>query len=516
MTSTVYRGGRVRTASGAWAEAVLVAGGTIGWLGSSLEARQVSADHYVDLGGSLLAPAFVDAHVHATAAGLALTSLDLSSIVSVAGALDLVAAHARQQRGRPLLGHGWDETTWPEGRPPTRRELDRASYGGVVYLSRVDSHSAVASSALLASVPAARDLAGYADSGWLRREAHYAVRRAVRDRLPAGQRKAAQRATLRAAAEAGVGCVHEMAGPDISGADDLCALLDLAGAEPGPEVIAYWGELGGVDTARELGAVGAAGDLFVDGSIGSHTAYLSQEYADAQTRGALYVDNDELTRHIAACVRAGLQAGFHAIGDAALSLLLDRSFPAAAAELGAAQVAAGRHRVEHAEMIDQRLIARLAEYGIVASVQPAFDAAWGGTGGMYERRLGAERARSMNPFAAMAAAGVTLALGSDAPVTPLDPWGTVRAASRHQTPASRLSADAAFDAHTRGGWRAARRDTGEGVLGVGLPATFAIWQAGPQGWAGSLPDLSPGAPAPVCLRTVVRGTTIHDVEGALG
>ena len=55
-----------------------------------------------------------------------------------------------------MLGHGWDETAWPEHRPPTRQELDRASYGGVVYLSRVDVHSAVVSSALLAAVPEVR------------------------------------------------------------------------------------------------------------------------------------------------------------------------------------------------------------------------------------------------------------------------------------------------------------------------------------------------------------------------
>ena len=62
--------------------------------------------------------------------------------------------HARAQGGRPVLGSGWDESTWPESRPPSATELDRASYGGVVYLARADAHSAVVSSALLASLPA--------------------------------------------------------------------------------------------------------------------------------------------------------------------------------------------------------------------------------------------------------------------------------------------------------------------------------------------------------------------------
>ena len=74
-------------------------------------------------------------------------------------------------------------------------------------------------------------------------------------------------------------------------------------------------------------------------------------------------------------------------------------------------------------MPDDAAVAALAACGVVASVQPMFDAAWGGTEGMYARRLGVGRAAAMNPFAALASAGVTLAFGSDAPVTPAEPVG---------------------------------------------------------------------------------------------
>src|SRR6185369_12646908 len=151
-------------------------------------------------------------------------------------------------------------------------------------------------------------------------------------------------------------------------------------------------------------------------------------------------------------------------------------------------------------------IAALARFGAVAAVQPAFDAYWGGEHGMYATRLGGERAAAMNPFAALAAGGVRLALSSDAPVTPLDPWGAIRAATGHHTPAARLTPAAAFDAATRGGWRAARART-DGTLAAGNPATFAVWQV-PTGPAGEparlLPDLA--GPDPTCLRTVLTGT----------
>ena len=519
MTGTLYRNGMVRAAGVPAATAMLVDGAVVGWVGRD-EAAPDATD-VVDLQGALVTPAFVDAHVHATSTGLALVGLDLSATDSLAGALALLETHVRGHGGAAVLGHGWDETRWPDNRPPTRHELDRASYGGVVYLSRVDVHSAVVSSALLAAVPAARGLAGFDDSGWLRSDAHHAVRRAARETVSPGQRRDAQRATRRRAAEMGIGCLHELAGPEVSGTDDLLELMALARDEPGPEIIGYWGELGGIATATKLGAAGAAGDLFADGALGSRTASLCRPYTDdAGNSGAGYLSVAQVSDHVVASTQAGLQAGFHAIGDAALRTVL-AGFSAAGDRVGTRALAAARHRIEHAEMLDAESIATMAQLGVVASVQPAFDAAWGGEDGMYAQRLGADRARGMNPLAALAAAGVRLAFGSDAPVTPLDPWAGVRAAVHHRTPASRLDAEAAFTAYTAGGWYAAGRD-GEGVLEAGAPATFAVWETGstaagrsdaPGTDAGALPDLTLGRPLPNCRRTVVRGATIYEREG---
>jgi predicted amidohydrolase YtcJ len=166
-------------------------------------------------------------------------------------------------------------------------------------------------------------------------------------------------------------------------------------------------------------------------------------------------------------------------------------------------------------LLDKALIAQLVDFGVVASVQPAFDRLWGGDRGMYAQRLGVERALASNPIGSLSGVGVGLAFGSDSPVTDLDPWGTVRAAMRHRNPAQRINARAAFAAHTRGGWRAVRRDE-EGVLNPGWPATFVVWDT-PAGLQGVLPHLvetDPEAtdadqpPLPVARRTVVRGETI--------
>jgi predicted amidohydrolase YtcJ len=526
VTTTLYRNGRVRSPADPFATALLVDGSTVAWVGSEGAADSMSADRTVDLQDAWLAPAFVDAHVHTTTAGLARIGLDLTTVPSLAVLLDRVAEAARRARGGVVIGTGWEEDAWPERRPPTAAELDRASYGGVVYLARTDCHSAVASSALLAVAPEARQLPGWAGDGLVKEEAHSAVRRAAFTGLAPSQRRAAQRALRAHAASLGIGCLHECGGPGIDGEDDFLALLALARDEPGPEVLGYWGELGGVERARELGAIAAGGDLFADGSLGSHTACLGARYDDADTLGYAYLDAAQVAAHVTACTRAGLQAGFHAIGDAALTAVLD-GYAAAAEQVGLDALRAARHRIEHVEVPLPWHVEAMARLGLVASVQPAFEARWGGPDGLYAARLGLERTRASNPLAALAGAGVPLAFGSDAPVTPLDPWGGVRAAVQHSTPSSRLSARAAFSAHTRGGWRAARiDDTGE--LAPGAPATFAVWElpgelvvqapddrvqawsTDPRAGVAGLPDLT--GPDPTCRRTVVRGRVVWSTD----
>ncbi|RMI40084.1 amidohydrolase [Streptomyces triticirhizae] len=530
--STLLRRGEIHSPADPFATALLVTGDRVAWLGSEAAADALAdtADHTVDLDGALVTPAFTDAHVHTTATGLALTGLDLTAAPSLAAALDAIRAFAAARpAGEVLLGHGWDSARWPERRPPTVAELDEAAGGRPLYLSRVDVHSALATTALLARVPGVADLPGWSPDRPLTGDAHHAVRAHAFGDLTPARRAEAQRATRAHAASLGIGALHECGGPEISSEDDLTSLLALAAAEPGPRVFGYWAELvtDPKDAQRiaELGAAGAAGDLFADGSLGSHTAHLREPYADAPGTGLAHLTEDQIATHVALCTEAGLQAGFHAIGDAAVTAVT-RGVRAAATRVGVARVRALRHRVEHAELLDQELVAELAALGLVACVQPAFDAAWGGPDGMYAARLGAERAAALNPFAALARAGVPLAFGSDAPVTPLDPWGAIRAAAHHHTPDHRISVRAAFAAHTRGGWRAVGRDDA-GVLVPGAPADYAVWQTGellvqtpddrvarwstdPRSGTPGLPDLAPGTPLPRCLRTVVDGQVVYD------
>ncbi|HWD02483.1 MAG TPA: amidohydrolase [Amycolatopsis sp.] len=528
-STTLLLGGRIYTPSSPDATALAVSGGTVVWVGQDAPARALYPDaEVVDLGGAFVAPAFVDAHVHATATGLHLTGLDLTAVRGGAELLAAVRTAVAAAPGEVLLAHGWDESSWTDSRVPSRAELDEAAGATPVYLSRVDVHSALVSTALVELAPEARAAAGFTADGPLTRDAHHLVRAAARAAITPDRRTAAQRAFLTAAAARGIVAVHECGGPDVAGRDDFTGLLALA-REPGlPQVVGYWGELGAIGTARELGAHGVAGDLFADGALGSHTAALTSPYTDEpDTSGACYTDAAGIAAHLAAATEAGLQAGFHVIGDAAVAEVLE-GFRLAEKEVGQRALAARHHRLEHLEMVTADQARALAVWGVIASVQPLFDATWGGPSAMYAERLGAERAAALNPFATLAAEGVVLAFGSDAPVTPLDPWAAVRAAVHHHTPEARLSARAAFTAHTRAGHRAAGVNDGvTGTLVPGAPAHYAIWDApdlvvatadtrvqrwstDPRSGVPPLPRLDLDAPLPTCLRTVRAGTVLHD------
>lgn len=522
---TMYRNGSIYTAADPFATAMVVDGDTVAWVGSEQAATSIadSSMEIIDLRGALLAPGFVDSHAHLTETGLALSGLQLDAVRSSRELLDAVASAGGTG---PVLGHGWDETTWNDPSLPTLEEIERAAGGRHVYLSRIDVHSALVS-ASLAAAAGLTTLDGFSGEARVVRAAHTAARLTARN-FKEPDRRSYQESALQEAASHGYVAMAEMSAPHICGPEDLRMATSWNELANMPEVLPYWGELAASQEQAQaildsLGTkvLGLAGDLNMDGSIGSRTAALAEDYSDAGgQRGSLYLSVDEAANHLVATSLLGIQAGFHVIGDAGLGAVLD-AFDAAAAEVGEQRIRAAGHRLEHVEMADQSAIDRLAKYSVSVSVQPVFDALWGAAGGLYEQRLGA-RSQKMNPFASFYASGVPIAFGSDSPVTPLRPWASVRACLEHSNPEQRISARAAFLGHTRAGWRATKhRNPLMGQLVPGAPASFAVWEVDElmvqvadsrvQSWSTDprartplLPALDTGSD-PRCLQTVREG-----------
>ena len=523
-------GGRIYSSSAPDATAMAVTNGVVTWTGEDRTGRALhpGAEEF-DLAGAFVAPAFVDTHVHTTALGLALIGLDLRDCSSRQECLGRLRAHVEHSEDAVVWGHGWDESGWADGGALSTADLDQVAPGRMVYLSRIDAHSAACSTPLRHASALSESSNGFHPQLPLTTDAHHAVRSTARSLLSAAERSRARHAALGHAASRGICAVHECGGPEIAGRTDFAELMRT---DHGVEVRGYWGEaVASASDAHallaETGAHALGGDLFVDGSLGSHTAWLTEPYADHVGTGVAFLDVDAIHTHLTACTTAGIQSGFHAIGDGAVGAVVE-GVQRAASVLGGPSGASLGHRIEHMEMVLPLQAEALASWGVIGSMQPVFDNLWGGESSLYATRLGAARARSMNPFALLAAAGVSLAFGSDAPVTSLDPWAMLRAAVNHRTPGSAISPRAAFSAATRGAWRAGGvRDGMAGTLAPGAPASYAIWDVDelvvrapadtvarwstdPRAGVPPLPALDTDSSSPRCLRVVHRGRVIHE------
>ncbi|MFA9445251.1 amidohydrolase [Egicoccus sp. AB-alg6-2] len=485
------------------ARAVLVRGSRVVWVGD--DPRQAPPhEHRLDLDGGVVGPAFVDAHVHLTPTGLGLTGLDLSGARSGEELLHAVGSYASQHTGRVLWGHGFDPHTYPD-RLPDPDQLAEASAGAALFLSRVDGHASLVDRNTLASAPLARAEGVERDAdgvptGLLRREANHIVRRWSVGAMAAEELDAARRAAVLHAAALGVASVHEMGGPDVMGLDDFDAWV--TGDWP-IEVLPYWGGLDlEIPVARDLRQAG--GDLFLDGSLGSHTAALCAPYADRPaTSGHLELDDGTLTDWFEDATRAGLQTGVHAIGDAAIRQVV-RCWRAVADRLdggGTDEIRRLRHRLEHGEVLPPDLFDDLAELGLVVSAQPMFEHRWGGSEGMYASRLGPERAAWSNPYRALADRGIGLAFGSDTNVTTMNPWGSVWAAEHRHHPEHEVTRLEAVSMSTLGGRHAARQERWVGVVRAGMRADLAAFEGDP--YAADDPRDAR------CILTVVNGRVAH-------
>jgi predicted amidohydrolase YtcJ len=220
------------------------------------------------------------------------------------------------------------------------------------------------------------------------------------------------------------------------------------------------------------------GDFFLDGSFGTHTAWMGEPYEavpppGSPAMGISYRSDEELFDFFYEAQSEGLQVGVHAIGDAAIDQALT-GWEKVADKTGPEAVRQHRHRIEHFECASEEHMTRAAALGIAASVQPAFDRLWGGHEGLYSQRIGADRAALMNRFSSMLDRGMVLGGGSDSTVTPLDPFLQMAALRDHHATDQRLDARTALAAMTSGVAALAPREGERGSIAPGHWAEFAL------------------------------------------
>jgi len=227
--------------------------------------------------------------------------------------------------------------------------------------------------------------------------------------------------------------------------------------------------------AKELGLPFVGGDVFLDGSIGSGTAAVTEPYHDREGRGHLMHSDAAVEAYFGDAERLGISAGVHAIGDRAI----EQCLAAWEKVLGGKPSPRNRHFIEHFEIATPRQIARAARFGIYLSMQPQFDELWGFPGGMYDVRLGAPRARAMNALGSAKRAGATLVGGDDSPVCRLSPLEGMRAATRHHNQSERLSVEDALLMYTYDAARFGHAESRTGRLAPGYAADFVVLEGDP-------------------------------------
>lgn len=474
MTTTLFLGGSVATMQRKQPHAdwVLVDGDTVAATGTG--ADRPHADRTVDLDGGVLVPGFCDPHVHLTATGLTDVALDLTPCTSVAGVIALLGRRADTE---PVLGVRLPDSV---GAALTRHDLDAAVGDRFALLAQTDLHTVIVSSALWTALTRSGALAGDDGTGVLR-ESHAAPAwRWLDSNLDAAQRRAAVDAAVRLALSRGVTEVHEMFVVEWAGWASFDVLASHVESAP-LRVYTYAGSTD-VDEIVARGSSRAGGDLFLDGSFGSCTAWLNGPYLSGSGKGGTglaYRSDEELFEFFSRSAALGLHTGVHAIGDAAIEQAI-RTWEAVAREVGDDTVRAGGHRLEHFEYATDDHIRRAARLGLRASVQPAFDRYWGGPAGLYAERIGWPRAQSMNRFRSMRDGGMVVGAGSDSTVTPLDPLFQIAALRQHHVPAERMDAWDALYTHTRGSHLLGGDERG-GLVAPGEPADFAVLDADPVG-----------------------------------
>jgi len=422
--------------------------------GLDLDAGGGKAQEVYDADGRWLIPGLWDQHVHADQWTRAASRLDLSAATSPADALARVAVRLRERPGEPIVGCGHRAGSW--SRPVSVAELDMVVGPTPVVLINSDFHHAWMSTAALDVLGLARRQTVVSETEW------YAASPLLDSLESDAAGPAAYARMLRAAAALGVvGIVdfefgvrhHDWAQRWDEGCDLLrvrCATYDLAnfaGRRTGDEI----------RPGLTLGSL----KIISDGSLGTRTAWCCSPYADTGQYGAPNLPAAELAEQLARARAQGVTVATHAIGDRAVDVALE-----AYARTGA------RGSIEHAQLIQPGDAPRMAALGLTASMQPAHllddrdvaERVWPGQG-----------ARSF-AYRWLRDAGVTLTLGSDAPVAPLDPWLAIAAAVHR-------SADARDPWHpdqalTAGEALAASVD-GQPTVGVGSRGDLVLLERDP-------------------------------------
>lgn len=512
-------------------DAVLCQFGRVVAVGSLDEVRGFRAGpvDIVDLDGRLACPGLNDAHAHVDGIGFAQIEIALGppEVGSIGDIRERVRKRvAATPAGVWIVGRGYDQASLVEGRHPTREDLDDIAPDHPVFLWRSCHHIAVANSRALEIAGITTATLDVAD-GTLDRDEHGVPTGVLRESMSARVASFQPERSLDELAQAiklggqelrrlGVTSVTDA---KVNSALQLQAYQRLWRADELPVRTTMMMIIDQtLDQLAALGLQSGFGDdwlaigpvkLFSDGSIGGRTARLREPYRDEPDNLGLWmIPPEEITDKVIRAHNAGFQIGIHAIGDAAIEAVLD-AYEAAQAQHPRQDA---RHRIEHCSLLDERMIGRIKDLGVVPIPGTTFLYY---TRPAYLENLGRERVRYAYAMKTFAEHGIVAAASSDAPVVPANPLlgiqTMVTRTDRHGDEIFSEEAITVEDALRAYTWNAAYATHGEhrkGTIKPGYLADITVFDA----------DLRSVEPGTIAKRnvayTIADGRVVHEQAGS--
>ncbi|MCD6130607.1 MAG: amidohydrolase [Candidatus Hydrothermae bacterium] len=394
----------------------------------------------LDLQNYRVIPGFIDTHTHMVGHGLSLMESKVDHVNSKEDLLDFIAEDVKNRKEEIYIYSDFDESTWKKSEPPTREELDKIS-SKPVFLRRICGHFGIGNSAFLEKCLSLKEIRkDKIDSqrGFFYEDIPlklYTLFPPTTERL--------KQAILKAQYEFlknGITSIHEFGSPayfkayeELESEGKLKIRVYFSFYERYLEDVIKSGLISGFGNNRlKMGGI----KLFADGSVGAETAYFSFKYGEKGSRGILLFDEDKLTEIMHKAENSGLRLLVHAIGDAAIETVLKVYEKSRNPDL---------HRIEHFEFPTKSSIERAQRLQVQISLQPNFTGKWGGTGGMYEKKLG-KRWVLNNPIKTLLQSDVIFAFGSDA--MPPDPLFGINSAINHPVEKERIDTETAISLYT--------------------------------------------------------------------
>lgn len=421
------------------AEALAVKNGKILCIGTNEEIRRAMpfGSEIIDAKGNSVFPGFFDTHVHLTFMGLNMYAADLSVAGNKEELLRIITDRAKELKpGQWLHGVGYDETGYPGHQLPDMAELDEIFGDRPVLLERVDAHQVLVNSAAFRALGLSSEEDGVCSNekgrlnGIIKDPANGKAHKIFSEKLITDDMR--REFLIRASEEIlrnGTTSISALEGGDLFSERDVEALLNIKEKLPINTVLYH--QTLDVDKVIREGQKQIGGCIVLDGSLGSHTAALFDDYSDIKgCRGNLYYSQDVIDDFVCEAHEKGLQVSMHNIGDRATERLLT-AFEKACAKYPRPD---HRHRFEHFSMATDGQAARTKKLNCCLAMQPSYVVG----DEMIRTRVGEERMRRSLRFRTFMNMGLKVGGGSDAPITPVDPFHGIACAMEHFLPSERM------------------------------------------------------------------------------